>query len=89
MTKQESVTRYVVTHIAQGGDLKGLRVLTWACQGRNTYGTLKQAQHGLAMIRKNNSPSVLAMYGTPDTLEVRAVECWPEHHDPMRSVFEG
>lgn len=40
MTKQESVTRYVVTHIAQGGDLKGLRVMTFAQQGRNTYSTL-------------------------------------------------
>lgn len=72
--------RYVVTHIADD-----IRVLTFA----NTFSTKDEAQHLINQIRQNNSASILAMYGVPDTLEVRAVKCYPGHHDPMRTVFDS
>lgn len=81
--------RYVVTHKAKGGDLKGLRVLTLAAQGRNTFDTAELAQQWIDAARKNNSASILAMYGVPDTLEVRGVKCYPGHHDPTRTVFDS
>jgi hypothetical protein len=80
--------RFVVTHIVQSGARTGLRVMTFPQQGRNTYDTAEEAQSWIEAARKNNSASTMAMYGVPDTLEVRAVQCYPGHHDPVRSVFD-
>lgn len=88
MSTQPHVIRYVVTHILQSGVMRGHRGLTFAQQGRNTYATPEQAQAWIEAARKNNSTSILAMYGTPDTLEVRAARCYPGHFDPMDTWFE-
>lgn len=80
--------RYVVTHIyRKAPDLEGLRVLSHAAQGRCTYETAEQAHAWIEAARANNSADTLRqLYGEPDTLEVRAVPCWPGHFDPIRTV---
>ncbi len=80
--------RYVVTHVRQRGPMEGHRGLTFAAQGRYTFETPEAAQEWIESARKNNSPSTMAMYGTPDTLQVRACLCFPYHHDPMQVWFD-
>lgn len=81
--------RYVITHIEQSSPTRGMRRLTFRNAGSNTFDTPEQAQQLIYAMRSNNSPSTLAMYGTPDTLEVRAVECWPGHNDPKTIWFDS
>lgn len=66
--------RYVVTHINRNGQ----RTLSSACQYWNTFGTAEEAQAWIEAAKHNNSASVLssAYDGNPDSVQVRAVECW-------------
>ena len=73
--------RYVISHM----DKDGLRAMTYACQGRNTRGSIKEAQDDLHNFLTNNTPERLVeVFGTQSagTFEVSAVECWPGHNDP-------
>jgi len=76
------VKRYVVTHESEK---LGLRVLTFAAQGRWTYDTREEAEAALALFRPSLREKVLGP--AADTLEVREVDCYPGHHDPSRTVF--
>lgn len=72
--------RFVITHIGLGGE----RVITFARQGRNTYGSKKDAQRILdAFLDPEIGNDIAGLYGPQSigTFEVRAVECW-DNHDP-------
>lgn len=77
------VTRYVITHV----DRNGMRTLAHPMQGRYTYATEAEATAALEAMLDNNSLDTLrAHFGLP--LEVRAVECYPGHFDPVRCWFD-
>lgn len=81
----EFVTRHVVTHI----DQKGMRTLCGPAQGRHTYATAQEAQSLLESMMANNQMSgdlLAGVYGLP--LEVRPVECYSGHFDPVRVYFD-
>jgi hypothetical protein len=81
----DPIIRYVVTHI----DLKTkLRTLAHPCQGRHTYATAEEAQAWIAAAMEANGEKRLReLFGFP--LEVRPVECWPNHFDPKTCWFES
>lgn len=85
--KAQTVTRYVVTHLGKDG----LRTLTQGAQGRYTYGTREEAEKVLRAFE----PSYREWWGgsscvgvNPDTLEVCACDCWPDHFDPKGVYFD-
>jgi hypothetical protein len=79
-----AITRYVATYI----NARGERTLMCAAQGRNTYATAAEAQAWLDAVTTNNSPDTLRqIWGNNPRFRVRAVECWPGHHDPQRTIF--
>jgi hypothetical protein len=83
MNTDESVTRYVITHL----DKNGQRTLIDAAQGRYTYATMDEAQRLLdAIMTVNSIQRIQSLFGLP--LEVRACPCWPNHFDPKRVYFE-
>lgn len=68
-------TRYAITHIARDG----LRVLTFANQGRNHYDDQADAVRGLASFLQCNPEQTLRdIYGDQaiGTFEVTPVECY-------------
>lgn len=74
----ETVKRWVVTHIGK----HGLRMLAHPCQGWYTYSTKEEAQAWIDAAMKNNNIETLErLYGFP--LEVREVDCYSDHHDPV------
>jgi hypothetical protein len=75
----ETTSRYVITHINESD---GLRRLTLAQQGRETYVSRDQANHMLRTFLASGLPRVLTP-GEMSTLEVRAVACYEGHHDPV------
>lgn len=78
--------RYVVTFVNRDG----MRALAHAAQGRCTYETPEEAQAWIDAARVNNSADTLtSVYGTPDTLDVRPVACWPGHFDPVGIYFDA
>lgn len=80
----KSVTRYVVTIV----DKTGTRTLAFAAQGRNTYATPELAQAWIEACKANNHPeSLKRFFAYPESLEVRPVECYPGHFDPMTRYF--
>jgi hypothetical protein len=84
---REPVIRYVPTVRGRRGD----RVLVLAAQGRNTWPTPEEAQRWLDTLLQVNTPERLrSIYGplAPGSFEVRAVPCWPGHHDPQRTIFD-
>lgn len=84
---KDTVTRYVATYIAKDG----MRTLMQAMQGRNTYATPEQAQARIDAIytNGNNSASMLAsIWGENPQCEVRPVECYPGHYDPITCYFD-
>lgn len=82
---QECPIRYVVTHVRRDG----LRVLSHAAQGRNTYDTAEDAQAWIDAAKVSNSADTLrSVYGDVALMEVRPVACWPRHYDPMRTIFD-
>ena len=85
-------TRYVITHV----HADGLRALTFACQGRNTYATQAEAESALAIWRNPDGlPRVLSA-SEMESLAVRPVECWlpgpnavqPFQGDPVGIYFD-
>lgn len=80
------VVRYVVTQIDRAGN----RALALAMQGRYTHDTPEAAAAELAAITANNSPAALAsVFGDVSRLAVRAVVCYPGHHDPIGRYFDA
>ena len=77
----DPVFRWVITHVNKFG----LRVLTFAQQGRETYTTKDEAEKALVLLKPSLRAKVLGEYA--NTLRVKRVECWPEHYDPKRSCF--
>ena len=78
-------TRYAITHIGRDG----LRVLTFANQGRNHYDDQADAVRRLASFVQNNPVETLRdIYGDQaiGTFEVTPVECY-DHGDATRTVF--
>lgn len=82
-----SVTRYVLTYETKDNG----RAIFGAAQGRFTYATEAEAQSHLDAVTRNNSRAALVQIcgseAAADSLAVRAVECWPGHFDPKRTVF--
>jgi len=79
------VVRYVVTYINRDH----MRALAHAMQGRRTFETPEAAAAWIEAARANNSPAALApVYGDVDRLAVRAVACYPGHHDPIAMYFD-
>jgi hypothetical protein len=78
----ETVMRYAITNIGKDG----LRVLTFANQGRNHYDTREAAQASLDLFK---GPQGLPRVLTPEqvaSLQVTEVECYG-HGDSTRTVF--
>jgi hypothetical protein len=81
----DSVIRYVITYKRPGES----RTLIGPAQGRNTYATPEEALALLQAMHANNPRSLLAsVYGDPDSLQVRACECYPVHFDPIGRYFD-
>lgn len=76
------VKRFVITCKNE----KGLRILAFAQLGRYTYATRAEADEMLAAIREE-SPSVIRDSNHPNSWRVDEVDCYPDHFDPVRSVF--
>jgi len=81
---EPKIIRYVITHQANG-----IRQLTLAMQGRDTFGTAEEAQ---AFLDANNGffrKEIVKVIGAvaAGTLAVRPVECW-SHFDPKTMWFE-
>lgn len=78
--------RYVITCDAEDGT----RRLAFAAQGRHTFSRREDAERFLRGMRENNSEErLVSLYGSKGgaSLGVTEVECWPEHNDPMRTIF--
>jgi hypothetical protein len=78
--------RYVITFDA--GD--GTRRLAFPAQGRYTFSRREDAEYLLHGMRQNNSEErLVSLYGPKGgaSLGVSEVECWPDHNDPVRSIF--
>lgn len=85
----DTVTRYVVTHV----NTKDMRCMTFAHQGRNTHATQAEAQEHLDAVlntgvNRNDIPGVFGAQSV-GTFEVRPVECYPGHFDPITRYFEA
>jgi hypothetical protein len=74
-----TVQRFVISHIGKNV----LRRLTFAQQGRYTYGTADAARHALREYHGNDGLSHVLTSEELATLEVRAVACYAGHHDPV------
>lgn len=78
-------TRFAITHVNRDG----LRVLTFANQGRNHYDDQADAVRRLASFLQSNPEQTLRdIYGDQaiGTFEVTPVECY-DHGDATRTVF--
>jgi len=78
-------TRYAITHLGRDG----LRVLTFANQGRNHYDGQAEAAKRLASFVQNNPVERLRdIYGEQaiGTFDVTPVECY-DHGDATRTLF--
>lgn len=80
--RTDSVTRYVVTHLNKDRE----RTLFDAAQGQYTFATYEQAQLRIHRLTENNDLSRYVPF--PDSLQVRACECWPVHFDPKGIWFD-
>lgn len=72
------VSRFVITHVGRDG----LRRLTFAQQGRHTHASRKEAEDMLAACRERGLAYVLTEAELL-TARVDAVDCHPDHHDPI------
>jgi len=77
-----TVVRFVVTNVGRDG----LRTLTFAAQGRETYATREEAEEAMRVFAPQLREKVLG--DRADTLEVRECECWAGHHDPCGVYFD-
>lgn len=78
-------TRYAITHVGK----HGLRVLTFANQGRNHYDDRADATRKLTrFIQSNTVRTLQTVYGNHalGTFEVTPVECY-DNGDATRTVF--
>lgn len=86
-TNPDRVTRYVITHVNR----EGMRTLTFAAQGRNTYASAGEAQGMLDAFVETSLPNLLQVHGEQarGTFAVRPCECWPGHFDPCGVWFDN
>ncbi len=78
--------RYVIVNRGKPPHESELRFLSLPAQGRNTYSTREAAEKALVLfLGPNGLERVLG--GRVNTCEVLAVECWPGHNDPKKTVF--
>jgi hypothetical protein len=80
---RERPVRYVVTHVNKNG----VRVLTFANQGRHHFDKREDAQAWIEACRKDSRSMEILSNGRGDTLEVRAVECYGPGGDSTKTVF--
>lgn len=74
--------RWVLTRL----DAKsGYRTLIEPAQGRYTYATQKEAEEAMRVLEPGLRAKILG--DAADSLAVLPVECWPDHHDPKKTVF--
>jgi hypothetical protein len=86
-TKTETVTRYVLTYV----NADGMRTLTGAAQGRNTFATREEAEQRLkaTLDPSTNPPSLIhSVWGKNPRFEVRPVQCYAGHFDPIGIYFD-
>lgn len=84
-----SLTPLVVRYVATCVNLDGVRTLVQAAQGRYTYATPAECQAWIDAIKASNDPEWLRQpFGRPAEWEVRPVDCWPGHFDPVRIYFD-
>lgn len=82
-----NVVRYVPTYV----DSDGQRTMMNAFRGENTYETAEAAQAWLdaVLVPSTNPPSLIAsVWGTNPQFEIRPVECYPTHFDPVHVYFD-
>jgi hypothetical protein len=82
------VIRFVITN--PGRDkMEGLRVLTLSGQGRDTFATRKEAEDYMKLLQQPGQIDRVIGITRAKMMRVYAVECWPGHFDPKRTVWEG
>jgi hypothetical protein len=84
---ERHVVRFVATHIGRDG----MRTITGPTNGRYMQPTPGDAQRIVDLIQRQHSREKLVeLFGAQvvDTFAVRAVACWPGHHDPIGVYFE-
>jgi hypothetical protein len=80
-----SVIRYVPTYVNKDG----MRTLMTAAQGRHTHATPTAAQAWLDAVAAHNSVGVKeSLWGPNPQIEIRPVECWAGHFDPIGIYFD-
>jgi hypothetical protein len=77
-------TRYAITNINKDG----LRILSFANQGRNHFDSREDAESWLSAMRGDMRSLRVVLGEQVDTLRVDAVECY-DHGDAVRTVFEN
>jgi len=80
-----TVTRYVLTCVWNPGEG---RQLFEAMQGRFTHGEREACEERRASFLENGSLASHYPHAA-ETLEVRPVQCWPGHFDPITRWFES
>lgn len=73
-----NVKRWVITNMTRKDG--GVRVHTFARQGKNTYATKEEAEEKMRLFEPDLRSRIHG--DIADTLEVREVWCWPGHFDP-------
>lgn len=81
----EPVIRFVITHRGRNS-MNDLRVLTLSGQGRDTFATREEAEKRTEELRVGGIDRVIGIDRAND-MRVFAVECWPGHFDPKRTVW--
>jgi len=82
--KVTPVKRHVITHVARDG----IRILSHPAQGRFTHPSAQAAQAHLDAIKEGTDRATLEqVFHDPESMRVQEVDCYPNHHDPMQTVF--
>ncbi len=82
-----SVVRYVPTYVNKDG----MRTLMRPAQGQHTYATPTEAQAWLDAVYKpgtNSADTLKSVWGENPRVEIRPVECWAGHFDPIGVYFD-
>lgn len=84
----KAVIRFVITN--PGRDkMEGLRVLTLSGQGRDTFATREEAEDYMKLLQQPGQIDRVIGIDRAKMMRVYAVECWPGHFDPKRTVWDG
>jgi hypothetical protein len=81
--------RYVITCIKPDVFPGGMRHMFGPAQGRCTHATEEEAQRALAVLLENDKADIGPdIQNIGHSFEVRAVKCYPGHHDPTKTVWD-